>query len=449
MDVRTKRIGKDRAMNARTTTSTIVASLTLLAQSVAWSLDGPLRSLPAIGIIDLYREGRALYKDKEFEDALDVFGRARFLKPDDRSIRRAHEDAKRKVALSRIEHAREFLAEGDKGNAAICLASSYRIHPTKKAASTLVKLGYRKYLGRWLSRAEIVAFRENEQSHEKASRDRLNLGPEYRVLRTTHFRVFTNLPSTRAWNSWMARSLNVMESTRSEFSGVLEVEVSDERPEPTLDVVFFRNEDSYKIYLSENELGFSIKTAGFYGVRQRASFFYRTPSYAILRSALIHELTHQLCDETLIAACPPWVREGLAQYFEAALVDQHNGWIVGRPHHRRLSYLKLKGLKDGNYIPAEVLFKARTIDEPAAGRGDLSQVYAQAWGWVYYFLHSSVDNRLVFLDYLAKEKKPGGAKGTNKGAYLNVLKSHGIALKSLDSRFKSFFARLPVSGKVR
>ncbi len=68
---------------------------------------------------------------------------------------------------------------------------------------------------------------------------------------------------------------------------------------------------------------------------------------------------------------------------------------------------------------------------------------------MYYFLHSSVDNRLVFLDYLAKEKKPGGAKGTNKGAYLNVLKSHGIALKSLDSRFKSFFARLPVSGKVR
>ena len=66
-------------------------------------------------------------------------------------------------------------------------------------------------------------------------------------------------------------------------------------------------------------------------------------------------------------AYPPWISEGVATYFETAVVQKDHSQLIGRIHLSRLVLLRATGMRDGNYIPAQRLFRVRSMSESAKG----------------------------------------------------------------------------------
>lgn len=109
---------------------------------------------------------------------------------------------------------------------------------------------------------------------------------------------------------------------------------------------------------------------------------------ATTRRTLQHEGFHQFAFDHFGRRLPPWMNEGLAQYFEDAVLLER-GFELGLADPDRITLIRT-ALGDGSALPLASLFQLRgsdwhqtlTTDESRAGL-----LYAQAWSLVYYLIH--------------------------------------------------------------
>jgi tetratricopeptide (TPR) repeat protein len=127
---------------------------------------------------------------------------------------------------------------------------------------------------------------------------------------------------------------------------------------------------------------------GYYLPRYRQLLLYEDKADASLeetRRVLYHEGFHQFVDG-LIQDLPPWVNEGLAEYFGASVVDEGRVVRHGGLHEDRLRDLRRFVASGQGPVP----FGRIMLEGPREFySGPLASKYAQVWSMAHFFEHGA------------------------------------------------------------
>lgn len=161
------------------------------------------------------------------------------------------------------------------------------------------------------------------------------------------------------------------------------------RPRDRMSLYLFSRRQDYINYLAEK--GFNVaNTAGVFFVTERgsglASFVEDQPRSKVF-AVLQHEGFHQFAWHYLGEDLPIWINEGLAQYFEAAIVVQGK-MRLGVPDTYGLSVMQA-ALKSGATVPFDDLLslETRQWNGVLASQPERAGIlYAQSWSMIYFLI---------------------------------------------------------------
>ncbi len=125
----------------------------------------------------------------------------------------------------------------------------------------------------------------------------------------------------------------------------------------------------------------------------RAWILMVSPSKKASRNIGFHEYAHYLTARST-PFLPPWLREGLAEYWGTLQIERDGTLQLGGPNHGRL-----KSLKRGFWQPFEAVLAARTLH----GSGTVTAaMYAEAWVFAQYAAHVEPGLTRALPDYLER-----------------------------------------------
>jgi hypothetical protein len=175
-----------------------------------------------------------------------------------------------------------------------------------------------------------------------------------------------------------------------------------------------------------------------------------------LGDTIVHEVSHRLVDRRLYAGkgpAPPWLSEGLAEYFGRTRIDEHGAFepgVVGGKGGALFTEGAPRAASADSKARLRELGRALASGERALGsevvRADPSSYYGQAtlehyaasWLLVHWLLHAEEPARTAgFFDYLALERR--GAGGPD--AFFRAV---GIAESDLDAALAAHIAHVKV-----
>jgi hypothetical protein len=135
---------------------------------------------------------------------------------------------------------------------------------------------------------------------------------------------------------------------------------------------------------------------------------------------LQHEGFHQFADARIMFGMPPWVNEGLAEYFgDAVMVD--NKLIVGRLDRERIDRMR-RAVKEGQTLPFRELMTMnndRWVRRVVSGDKAGSLMYDSAWSVCYYLIHGGKGGRQLITTI-------DGSRGGALEGYLLLLNQNFI-----------------------
>jgi hypothetical protein len=162
---------------------------------------------------------------------------------------------------------------------------------------------------------------------------------------------------------------------------------------------YFPERAAYRDHLDRN-VDSQMSWAGYYNPVKREIVVGSTPDYL---PVLLHEVNHFVFD-TAFDEAPVWLREGLAEYFEAASAGPDGLVVADQPRHRRQLAEWLKGRRDPDLRQMLALNSSMWREHEVAGS---ARVRALSWS-VVAFLMSSEAGRKAIHDFLASLKDQRG-----------------------------------------
>jgi hypothetical protein len=190
------------------------------------------------------------------------------------------------------------------------------------------------------------------------------------------------------------------------------------KPGERMPLYVLRRRADYVSYL-KNEFGVDARNTGgvFFRTAERESGLAtwaegqgRLQMYSVLQ----HEGFHQFAASRIAIGLPPWVNEGIAEYFgEGVIVD--GKFKVGLLDRERLEHMR-RVVKAGETIPFHELMKLdgdEWVKRVAAGNQASSLMYDQAWSVCYFLIHGDKGKPL--------ETKVRGNTAGALDAYLLIL----------------------------
>ncbi len=172
---------------------------------------------------------------------------------------------------------------------------------------------------------------------------RLQLGPEFQVVRRGEFLIASDLDSKR-----FDYLINGVFACCREIMGR---EFFKRKPTKVVTVYIFKDRNSYTNGLKKNFGMDPISPYGHYGHKKR----YIVVNYSTGPGTLVHEMTHALMAEDFPVA-PIWISEGMASLYEQCRVE--NDSIRGEQNWR-LPELK-KTIAQNGHTPLPELFASNT-----------------------------------------------------------------------------------------
>ncbi len=407
---------------------------------------------PELTGAELFRRGRELAKNGEHAQALDFLQRVLNLYPDNVQAQQEWARIAKKIADDKVALAIQAIAADDTRAAHALLVEAYELLPRRETAARLNKLGFFLHRATWLTKKEAEIFDNEDVAEAERCREPLNLGKEYRVVRGDHFRVYTDLPAETQWNKWLDPHLQCMEALFSRYARVFVGLLDEKIGRQALNIVFFKDGPTYQQYRGVNGIDNAFRTAGFYDGGLRASFFYRDGDRPMDKTVLLHEVTHHLNHLALNSASISWVNEGLAQYFEAGRMEKNGTLTVGFILADAFGEIRTRGLKKGYYIPPQTLFYACAPDDRRLAGYNVHSVYAQMWGWTYFFLHCSERHRRALLECLREDQRQnrtGAWSADPASRYVKTLEARKMPLDALEKDYRKFMTGMDWSGKKK
>jgi len=120
---------------------------------------------------------------------------------------------------------------------------------------------------------------------------------------------------------------------------------------------------------------------------------------------IFHEYTHFLIDNSLGRAnIPPWLGEGIAEYYEQFLIENDRKITLGAVNRNHLSLLR-----QNRFIPLENFFAVDYYSLNKQNKQNAQHFYAQSWLLIHYLLQRNIgaSSKLLgqFVDLLRQGKK--------------------------------------------
>jgi len=255
--------------------------------------------------------------------------------------------------------------------------------------------------------------------------------PALNIFRSRHYRIHTTL--SRSETQPFGRH---MDAVYEQYA--LRFRALGAPPVDPMPLYLFRTQEQYNRFLQEHDIdathsgGMFFVTHKLQGLATWAESSNRRTTYEVLQ----HEGFHQFAWHTVGPRLPVWLNEGLAQYFESAVIrdDQLSLGITCSS--------RIDGMKDllhaGKAMSLEELSKitstqwSKTLNQDSDRAAAL---YTQAWSVTYFLIHGDDGahqaSLLEYLKSLSKGDKP-------ESAQLMAFGSEGLA--SLEDSWKEFAA---------
>jgi hypothetical protein len=266
--------------------------------------------------------------------------------------------------------------------------------------------------------------------------------PPWTQLTSSHFVLRTDLPPQVA-----RLALTQFELT---YAALETLAFASNPPRERIDFVLFRNEKGFRALAPEGTNGYfmshqlddpeALPTIAMFGTYTEAT-----------QRRFLHELTHRFMDHQLRAA-PPWLDEGLAQYYSTMkLVGDEV--LLGLLPNKSLFRIDLDFVSNmpltaryvDNRIDLRAVPSVRELldaNEDEFHRSDHEVAYYfAAWTLVHMLLHDR-DYRPGFSRYVS---------GLTLGATPNEAWKRGfgdVDMKELESRFRAYVVRVYIDEKV-
>jgi tetratricopeptide (TPR) repeat protein len=223
---------------------------------------------------------------------------------------------------------------------------------------------------------------------------------------------------------------NRLELFRSAI-GSLSPEIKLDSGKPT-NVVVFRDTASFRAFKPLREDGGpDDAVAGFFQAGDGVNYIaVSAAADAKAYGTIFHEYVHYLLDANFRSGgLPPWLNEGLAEYFETLeSVDTPNGRVlsVGKAPVGHVELLRKNLL-----IPAGEFFAMDNKSLHRNGQESRTLFYGQAWAVVHYLINRDVKNSgmpgsilELLKDKDAREKVLAEAFGSDRAAFENAIRSY-------------------------
>lgn len=223
--------------------------------------------------------------------------------------------------------------------------------------------------------------------------------PRLSIFRSKHYRIYTTLSRTETQP--YGRHMDALhEQYVRRFRGLGERQI-----EP-MALYLFESERQYRRFLAEHDIdgahsgGMFFVTHRVEGLATWVSGRSRQKTYEVLQ----HEGFHQFAWHAFGPRLPVWLNEGLAQYFEDAVLAQGR-MSLGMANAARIRKVQA-ALKTGHAQSINELLSVSNRRWSGTLRRDpnhASLMYAQAWSLAYFLIHADEGAyRPALLDYLER-----------------------------------------------
>lgn len=253
--------------------------------------------------------------------------------------------------------------------------------------------------------------------------------PELQQFRSKSYHIHTNLSrdEVRVFGKHMDTVFAQFEQRFRDFNA---------HGKPYMPLYLLRTEAQYHAFMAGQNIDatntggmffFSPKGQGLATWTQGRS---RSQTFQVLQ----HEGFHQFAFNYIGQALPTWINEGLAQYFEDAIIVGDK-MTTGLANARRVEQVK-QALGDGKTLGFGILVGTTSEDWSGALHTDPQRaalLYAQSWSIVYYLIHGEGERyQPAFGQYLRKV-------GTGRDSQAAFAEAFGSTEpRTLESRWTKF-----------
>jgi hypothetical protein len=159
------------------------------------------------------------------------------------------------------------------------------------------------------------------------------------------------------------------------------------RTDPSFAIRIFEDRDSFAGY---GHVAVAHVAAGYYSSERNEAVTWRQQSFEQMLQVITHEASHALLHHRFDDV-PPWLNEGLSEYFERMQVF---GQAVSIPVNAEWDALIKSQLRDGSITPLTDYVDLDYQDWLARNLPD-NRSYAQAWSLVYFMMSTAEGTRLL------------------------------------------------------
>jgi hypothetical protein len=228
---------------------------------------------------------------------------------------------------------------------------------------------------------------------------RIEPTPELTVYRSKHYRIHT--PLSRDEVLPYARHADELYRQYDARFGTLVA-----APVEPMSLYLFQTEQQYDRFLQEHDIdathsgGMFFVTHKLRGLATWAEAGNRRRTFEVLQ----HEGFHQFAWHTFGPDLPVWLNEGLAQYFESAVI-RDGKMSLGMVRRPRIEKVRA-AIREGDALPLDQLmaitgeqWSEQLRDDP----GHAGLHYAQSWSIVFYLIHGDGGkHKQQLTDYLKR-----------------------------------------------
>ncbi|MGB0766236.1 MAG: peptidase MA family metallohydrolase [Phycisphaeraceae bacterium] len=254
--------------------------------------------------------------------------------------------------------------------------------------------------------------------------------PTLTVFRTEHYRIFTNL--SKAETIPFGRHMDALfEQYERRFRGL------GDQPIERMPLYLFETEQQYDRFLQEHDIdashsgGMFFVTHRLHGLATWTDARSRRKTFEVLQ----HEGFHQFAWHAIGPSLPVWLNEGLAQYFEQAVLDEDGRMTLGLTSRPRIERVRL-ALQQNDALPIDTLTRVTAAQWAGVLRRSpecANLLYAQSWSLAYFLIHGEDGkHQPALIDYLKQLSR--GERADD--AYFMAFGSDG--LQSLAEQWRAF-----------
>lgn len=208
--------------------------------------------------------------------------------------------------------------------------------------------------------------------------------PKLTVFRSKHYRIFTNL-SQRETVPYGRHMDALFEQYEKRFRSLGDQSIE------RMPLYLFRTEQQYDRFLQEHDINGAHSGGMFFVMHklQGLATWHESRSRRKTIEVLQHEGFHQFAWHAIGPSLPVWLNEGLAQYFEQAVIDEDGRMSLGLTSRPRIERVKA-AIRQGEVLPVLALMRISSEQWSSVLRHspDKAQLlYAQSWSLAYFLIH--------------------------------------------------------------